>query len=164
MHFSRKDQHQLLASALELTGSSGWRSDAVAFSAVQDDAVIAIGVFQAFAGGDAEFHFAMVGHRRMRKSIVEGFMLLAFGEANFVNRVFPERGDPVSRLWAQIDAGNVVAQAAALKAGFAFEYRKRAGISSGNDAILFSMTRADCLARTPAAATGNTDDTADGEG
>lgn len=164
MHFSRKNQAQLLATALELTGSTGWRADAVAFSAVEDDAVIAIGVFQAFTAVDAEFHFAMVGHRRMRKSIIEGFMLLAFGEASFVSRVFPERGEPISRLWAQVDARNVVAQAAALKAGFAFEHRKRGGISSGNDAILFSMTRADCLAQTTAAATGNTDDTADGEG
>lgn len=133
MHFTRKDQEHLKRAALAATKSTGFKSDAIAFGAspAPGEPVIAVGVFQSFEENTAEFHFGMIGEGRITKSLVEAFTTIAFHHAAL----------GLDRIWTKIEAGNVQAQVAALKVGFAFEARLRAGIADGRDAILLSITR-----------------------
>lgn len=133
MHFTRKDQKALLLAALPATRSTGFKADALAIGAsIEPGAPIcAVGVFQAFEGDMAEFHFGLIGEGRMTHQIVQAFATIAFHH----------KAMNLGRVWARIDAGNASAQVAALKVGFSFEARVRAGMANGNDAILLSMTR-----------------------
>lgn len=134
MHFTRKNQDQLKQIALAPTGSTGWRDDAVAFAAARsaDAEPIAVAVFQAFTGREAEFHITMLDGARMQPAIVAAMITMSFNP----------RGLGLDRLWCQIANDNPTAQVAAIKVGFQFEYRKRGGIAGGKDAIVFSMVRA----------------------
>ncbi|MDO8983013.1 GNAT family N-acetyltransferase [Cypionkella sp.] len=133
MHFTRKDQDKLKQIALAPTGSTGWRDDAVAFGASreQDGVPVAVAVFQAFTGREAEFHIAMLDGARMQPAIVASMLTMSFSP----------RGLNLDRLWCQIAVDNPTAQVAAIKVGFQIEYRKRGGIAGGKDAIVFSMAR-----------------------
>ncbi|WP_417261686.1 GNAT family N-acetyltransferase [Celeribacter sp.] len=134
VRFSRENQKKLLHDALELTRSTGWKSDAVAFSVRREThaAVDGIGVFQSFGGGSAEFHFG-VYDQRILKSVIKGFVTVAF-HPRFFN---------LERLLATFEADNAASQIVALKVGFEFESRVRAGIFNGSDAILMSLSRSD---------------------
>jgi hypothetical protein len=131
--FQRSDQDYILAKAAQATGSTGWARDAHGFLAVdrsrQEPREVAVGVFQRFVGGEAEFHFAMLDGR-FRRDVLDTFMWLAFHD----------RGAGLDKVWAIIPARNRLAQAAAVRAGFEFEYRKRAGMAGGEDAIVLSMS------------------------
>ena len=131
LHLSRKNQFELLSAALPLTGSSGWRDDAIAFSAARSEGgdPVAIGVFQAFAGGEAEFHFGTT--TRVTRGVIDAFKVLAFHQ----------RGMNLERVWVPIRAGNREALRAAIGAGFEIEHRKRGGMAGGEDAIVLSMSR-----------------------
>ena len=132
LKLTKMNQTELLESALEPTGSSGWRDDAVAFGVKGDgDTLTAVAVFQGFGGNDAEFHFAKLGDGSITRGHIEAFSMIAFHH----------RGLGLKKVWAQIAAHNKAAQRAAVGLGFDFEYRKRAGLEGGEDAIVFSMSR-----------------------
>jgi len=133
MHFSRKNQDKLLEQAKPLTGSAGWATDAVAFGAFRENETepAALAVFQAFNGAQAELHFALTSTGRMTREIIGAICTLAFHP----------RALNLDRLWTNIADDNIPAQAAAMKVGFKFEYRKRGGFADGKDAIVFSMAR-----------------------
>ena len=134
MHFSRRDQSTLLALALGPTGSIGWRDDAIAFAAFKDaeSEPVAVAVFQAFTGNEAEIHFATISGGRVTAEIVAALGTLAFHP----------RAMNLGRVWAVIAEDNAPAQVAAIKTGFRFEFCKRGGFAGGKDAIVFSMMRA----------------------
>lgn len=132
-NFYKTNQPQLLEAAKAATGSTGWRSDAVAFGVRSgpDDPPSAIVVFQAFEAGSAEMHFGMLKGHKMGPELVEGIFLIAFHP----------RAMGLSTLFTPIKETNIPAQVAALKVGFKFEYRKPAIVSGAEDAIVFSMRR-----------------------
>lgn len=133
MHFTRKDQPALLQAALSATLSTGFKPDAIAIGASVDPGapICAVGVFQGFEADAAEFHFGLIGGGRITLQVVQAFASIAFHH----------KALNLSRLWAKIEAGNAPAQVAALKAGFSFDARVRAGMANGKDAILMNMTR-----------------------
>lgn len=130
VHLSKADQEALLATAAEVTASAGFHADAVAFGARRDkeQGLCAVGVFQSFAGGEAEWHFGMLSGR-VSRDVMRSFLTLAF-HPRFLG---------LRRVFAPIPESNVVAQRAALAVGFKFEFRKRGGAAGGEDAIVFSM-------------------------
>lgn len=133
MHFFRNDQATILNIAATATGSTGWGPDAhgILAAPAEDAAPVAVGVFERFTGPDADFHFAMLNGARISKPVMEAFTMIAFHP----------RAMALERVWGIIPAWNVGAQAAALRAGFQFEHRKRAGLIGGSDAIVLSLTR-----------------------
>ena len=138
-HLTRANQADLLETARIATRSEGWRGDAVAFGATptgRPEDVVAIGVFENFAGTSACFSFAMTEGRRMTRSTVEAYLALAFHD----------RGLGLEKLWISTTDDNRDAQCATIKIGGRFEHRKRAGLAGGRDAIVFSLTRSDLVA------------------
>lgn len=127
---SKINQDALLEAAATLTKSEGWFKDAVAFAAKQapDAGPVAIGVYQNFAAGGADLHFATIGSR-LHKKMLEAYLTLSF-HPNMLG---------LKRLFAHIPTSNVAAQRAALSVGFQFEYRKRASAAGGEDAIVLSL-------------------------
>lgn len=130
LHLSKANQPDLLAAALSLTQSEGWHADAVAFAARRDPArpPCAIGVFQCFAGKEAEWHCAMA-EGRVTRDVMTAFLSIAF-HPRFLD---------LKRVFAPVAASNIAAQRAALASGFQFEFRKRGGAAGGEDAIVFSI-------------------------
>lgn len=140
MLFTRENQPHLMQLALAPTGSIGWRDDAVAFGVLRapDAEPMAVAVFQAFSGREAEFHIAMLDGARMQPAIVSAMVAMSFSKKIFA----------LDRLWCQIAVDNPTAQVAAIKVGFQIEYRKRGGFAGGKDAIVFSMDRAGTIQAT----------------
>lgn len=134
MHFTRRNQDGLKSMALEPTGSTSWMQDAIAFGACHESQgeIVAVAVFQNFRGNEADFHFAMIGGKRIGAETVKAMLTLAFSPRMF----------DLSRLWGHIAASNATAQVAAIKAGASFEYRIRAGTEGDDDVIVMSMLRA----------------------
>lgn len=132
MNFTRRDQPALLQAALAPTGSLEWRPDAVAIGGHAEDGSLAVvAVYQNFCGGEAELHLAVFGRHLLNRTIIGALAMLAF-DPRFFNR---------SKLWCSIADDNPRAQAAALRSGFRFEYRKRGGFMGVEDVIFFSMDR-----------------------
>lgn len=131
MHFSRKNQMELLELAAHATESAAWMPDAIAIAALAtpDSPPLAVAVYQNFRGTQADFHFANLTDRMERK------LLKAYTAISFNPRLFG-----LETLWAQIADNNRAAQMAALRVGFTFEYRLRAGFPDGRDAIVLRMT------------------------
>jgi RimJ/RimL family protein N-acetyltransferase len=133
MHFTQSNQAEMLAAASAATESLGWSKDARAFGAIRDDgALVAVAVFENFTGKTADLHFAMLNGSKMGAETVSAIVQIAFHP----------RALDLDRLWTVTSEDNRAAQVAALKVGFQFEYRKRAGLWHGKDAIVFSMGRA----------------------
>lgn len=128
---TRENQDRLLETALILTKSEAWHKDAIAFAVREqgESESACIGVFENFAGGSADLHFATVG-QRLNKRIVEAYKFIAFHPRMF----------GLNRLFASIAASNLAAQRACLHVGFQFEYRKRSGAVGGEDAIIMLLT------------------------
>lgn len=139
MHFSKRDQQTLLKYGLEATGALAFHKDAIAFGIYPDqptDDVVTtlqgVGVFQDFtAAEDAELHIGMFDGKPMNRTIIKAFTNLAFHPRLF----------NLQRLWVSISEDNATAQAAAVRVGFRFEFRKRGGFMGGKDAILLAMER-----------------------
>lgn len=127
---TRANQEHLLNTAMILTQSEGWHKDAIAFAAKQEgkSESACIAVFQNFAGGSADLHFATVG-QMINKPIVEAYKFIAFHPRMF----------GLKRLFANIAVSNATAQRACLHAGFQFEYRKRSGAAGAEDAIVMML-------------------------
>jgi RimJ/RimL family protein N-acetyltransferase len=132
MHFFRQDQPAILQIAAQATGSTGWGPDAHGILAVpvEDSPPVAVGVFERFTGRDADFHFAMLHSARFSRDIMQAFVMIAFHP----------RAMALERVWGIIPTWNLGAQAMALRLGFQFEHRKRAGLIGGGDAIVLSLT------------------------
>lgn len=138
MRFSQVDQEGLLAQALAVTASTGWRKDAIAWGVLTDDGSLrAVAVFQNFDGEGADFHFGMIGEARIGHSLIQGLVRLSMHP----------RAMNLPRLMMHIDAENRVAQAAALKIGASFEARIRGSLRGGNDVILMALERGDAFQR-----------------
>jgi len=137
MHFSRKDRDGLLAAALGLTGSQGWRSDAMVWGVFDrpDGEIKAIAVFQNIDVYGAELHFGMMPGRKLTHGIVKSLIAMATRP----------RGMNLPRIFAHIAADNIKAQAAALKCGASFEYRIRGSLRGGKDVIVMALDRQDAL-------------------
>lgn len=134
LKMTRADQDTLLQSALEPTGSTGWKNDAFAVGVkAPDDELAAVAVFQNFGAGDADFHFAFLDRRPVTRGLIEGLLNLAFHH----------RGLGLNKVYAQIAASNRPAIRAAVALGFDFEHRKRGGFHGVEDAIILSMSRPD---------------------
>lgn len=125
-------QSELLQALLAPTGSAGWAADATAFGIKRDSGrITAAAVFQHFAGGEAEMHFAILDGAPMTAKHIKALELAAFHP----------RALALKKVWVPIAESNRSALRAAITAGFAFEHRKRAGSSGMEDAIVLSMTR-----------------------
>lgn len=135
MHFSRKNQADLLEEAKQATRSTGFKSDAVALGAYDgpDGELKAVGVFQNFAGNQAEFHFGLVDAAQISRQTIEAFLAVAFHKRMF----------GLGRVVTTIEAGNRRALVAAIKTGFQIEARVRSGMTDGSDAILLSIVPQD---------------------
>ena len=132
LKMTRADQDALLQSALEPTGSTGWKNDAFAVGVkAGDDELAAVAVFQNFGAGEADFHFAFLDRRPVTRALIEGLLNLAFHH----------RGLGLAKVNAQIAASNRAAIRAAVALGFDFEFRKRGGFLGWEDAIVLSMSR-----------------------
>ena len=128
---TKANQDQLLEAALAVTGSRGWFKDAVAFGAKRhdDSDIRAAGVFQNFAGGAADLHLGMIGHR-MTRDLIEAYLTVSFHPKML----------GLSQLFVHISVNNPTAQRAAIAVGFQFEYRRRAAMPDGEDAVVLSLT------------------------
>lgn len=131
MHFSRRNQDQMLEFALQATGSTGWMNDALAISVASPPSsdLLGIAVFQNFRRDEADFHFVLIAPR-MGRRLIEGYAEVAFNP-RFLG---------LRHLWAHISEANTPAQLAALRAGFVFEHRLRAGFDGLTDAIVMRKT------------------------
>lgn len=130
LNITKANQEELLETARQLTESEGWKRDAVAFAVRRDGGeIICIGVFQDFAGREAEWHGAMIGEK-LSPEVIQAMVALAFNP-RFLN---------LKRVYAPVAESNRAAQIVALKCGYDFEYRKRGGAAGGEDAIVFSIT------------------------
>ena len=129
---TKEGQSELLEAAMLPTGSTGFKSDAVAFGVKEgSDALSAIAIFEGFGGGEAQFHFAMIDRSPITRAHIKAFIMLAFHHNAF----------GLKKVWANIASSNRAAIRAALALGFDFEYRKRAGFDGTEDAIVLSMSR-----------------------
>lgn len=135
MHFSRKNQPELLEAAKQATRSTGFKSDAIALGAYDgpEGDLLAVGVFQNFMGKQAEFHFGLVDGDRITRQMVEAYVAVAFHQRMF----------GLERMVTTIAAENRPAQIVSLKMGFQVEARVRSGMSDGSDAILMSIVPQD---------------------
>jgi RimJ/RimL family protein N-acetyltransferase len=135
---TKTDQEKLLDAAQALTGSEGWKKDAVAFGAKKDreSDIVAVGVFQNFSAGGAEFHFATIG-KRMQRGVIKAYLFTAFHP----------KGLGLRKLYAHIAHDNAAAQRAALGVGFRFQYLKPDGMANGGDMVVLKL---DAETRQPA--------------
>lgn len=135
--FVTERQKDHLKAALELTGSGGFMEDAIAVAAYRPgqegnpEQIVAVAVFECFRGGRAELHFGMVGGRVPSLEIMQGIMGVAFHP----------RALNLARVMARTPVENVNAICSLLKIGFQIEYRDRASLTGGRDAIVSSLDR-----------------------
>lgn len=131
MHFSRKNQIELLELAATATESAAWMPDAIAIAAhpTPEQPPLAVAVYQNFRDKMADFHFVNLTDR-MERSLLKAYTSISFNPRLF----------GLETLWCQIAEDNRPAQMAALRVGFQFEYRQRYGFRGNRDAIVFRMT------------------------
>lgn len=131
---TKLDQPYLLATAADLTGGGHFMHDAIALGFYDDPdltSLRAVIVFDCLRGQDADVHLAMAPGRRMTRHLAQQLVMVAMIHPAGLRR---------KRLWAQIRASNKQAIAAAVGAGFEFEYRRRGSALHGEDAIVLTMT------------------------
>lgn len=140
--FVTANQKAHLQAALALTGSQGFMEDARAVAAYKPghdgeaSEIRAVFVFEAFRGGRAELHFGMADGNPLTPELVQVVMSLAFAPKFF----------DLHRLLCRVPVKNVRAICALLKIGFQIEYRDRASVVGGGDAIMLSLDRDTVLA------------------
>lgn len=136
--FTRADQKKHLDLALTLTHSAGWRDDAYSFAAYDHtggaEELLAIVVFQNIDTTGADIHFAGARPGWASRRLLRGLFLFAFAP----------RLAGHDMLRAPIPEANRDAMVLALRSGFQFDGRLRAGAADGSDAILMSMRREEC--------------------
>ncbi len=138
LKYYHKDKELYLQEGLRLTRSTGWKRDAFPVACYKaDDAghhqptLHSIVVFQNFDPNGADMHIGCEEGEQLLPGVVKTFIQWAFHPAML--------GLP--KVWAHISEDNIKAQRAALRCGFAFEYRSRGSAPGGLDAIVFSISR-----------------------
>lgn len=139
--FVTANQKAHLQAALALTGSDGFMEDARAVAAYRPghdgeaDQIRAAFVFECFRGGRAELHFGMADGAPLTQDLVQAVIMIAF-TPKFFN---------LDRLMCRVPAYNARALIALIKIGFQMEYRDRASVTGGADAIMLSLDRTTIL-------------------
>ena len=134
---TRENEPFLLRHVEDVTRTAGWKADAVAYGAIQKTApgfgapLVAAGVYENFAGREADFSFAMFPGYQINRGIIEAFKALSFHPM----------GLNLDRLWMMASDENTLSQRLILHIGARFQFRKRAGASDGSDAIVFLLER-----------------------
>ncbi len=135
-----------LNAALDLTGSLGFMGDARAVGIYRHDSdggtgkLAAVVVFECFRGGRAELHFGNTEGHRLTLNTLQGIIMLAFHPKAF----------NLDRLLARVPVWNSDAIAALVRMGFEMEYRDRASVGHGADAIVLSLDRDALIRKAPA--------------
>lgn len=135
-----------LNAALDLTGSLGFMGDARAVGIYRHDSdggtgkLAAVVVFECFRGGRAELHFGNTEGHRLTLNTLQGIIMLAFHPKAF----------NLDRLMARVPVWNSDAIAALVRMGFEMEYRDRASVGHGADAIVLSLDRDALIRKAPA--------------
>ena len=135
-----------LNAALDLTGSPGFMGDARAVGIYRHDSdggtgkLAAVVVFECFRGGRAELHFGNTEGHRLTLNTLQGIIMLAFHPKAF----------NLDRLLARVPVWNSDAIAALVRMGFEMEYRDRASVGHGADAIVLSLDRDALIRKAPA--------------
>ena len=135
-----------LNAALDLTGSLGFMGDARAVGIYRHDSdggtgkLAAVVVFECFRGGRAELHFGNTEGHRLTLNTLQGILMLAFHPKAF----------NLDRLLARVPVWNSDAIAALVRMGFEMEYRDRASVGHGSDAIVLSLDRDALIRKAPA--------------
>mgnify|MGYP001809775733 FL=1 len=136
--FTKADQDKHLEIAAKLTRSTGWRDDATSFAAYDERGdeqdLLAVVVFQNVDMTGADIHFAGARPGWASRRLLRGLFRFAFAP----------RLAGYNMLRAPIPEANVDAMVLALRSGFRFDGRLRAGAADGSDAILMSMKRDEC--------------------
>ena len=136
--FTKADQEKHLELARAMTGSEGWRDDAMAFAAYdargEREELLAIVVFQNIDKTGADIHFAGAKPGWASRRLLRNLFLYAFSPRL--------AGHPVLR--APIPEANTESLVLAIKSGFRFDGRLRSGAADGSDAILMSCKRDEC--------------------
>jgi hypothetical protein len=100
----------------------------------------AVVVFECFRGGRAELHFGNTEGHRLTLNTLQGIIMLAFHPKAF----------NLDRLLARVPVWNSDAIAALVRMGFEMEYRDRASVGHGADAIVLSLDRDALIRKAPA--------------
>ena len=135
-----------LNAALDLTGSLGFMGDARAVGIYRHDSdggtgkLAAVVVFECFRGGRADLHFGNTEGHRLTLNTLQGIIMLAFHPKAF----------NLDRLLARVPVWNSDAIAALVRMGFEMEYRDRASVGHGADAIVLSLDRDALIRKAPA--------------
>lgn len=135
--FVTANQKDLLKAALELTDSEGFMEDAIAIAAFEhgeDGApteLSAVAVFECIRAGHADLHFGMTRPASLTLELIQATLMIAFRPQHL----------NLSRLIFRVPEANRRAIIALIKIGCCFEYRERASLSRGRDAIVFSLDR-----------------------
>lgn len=140
--FVTDQQSKHLKAALHLTGSQGFMEDARAVAVYRPGAegdaeeIAAVAVYEAFRGTRAEMHLGTAPGHRITIESLQGLIFMAFHPKVF----------NLERVLARVPVGNVNMIATLVKMGCQIEYRDRASVAGGGDAIVFSLDRETVLA------------------
>lgn len=107
-----------------------WVKDSVAVGVVDGKAIRAVMVLNLWTGEGCEASFVSDGSKTWATPKVVSRLL-----------TIPFQNYQMRRVMARVSASHVDTQISALRIGFQFEGRLRAGMPNGDDAILFSMLR-----------------------
>lgn len=151
--FVTNNQKQHLQAALSLTGSLGFMEDARCVAMYRNGGegeaqeIAAVAVFECFRGGRAEMHLGSSAGHRLTLETLQGLILLAFHPRCF----------NLDRVLARVPTANINMVATLVKMGCEMEYRDRASVAGGGDAIVFSLDREAVLKQTEATAAPQTE-------
>ena len=126
--------------AKQLTGSEGFMHDARAIAAYLPGGtamdLLCVAVFECFRGGRADLHLGCAPGKRLTPEVITTVSTLAFHPRFF----------GLDELRCRVPVENVNAICTLLKIGFQIEYRDRASVVGGGDAIVLSLSRETVLA------------------
>lgn len=140
--FVTEKQSQHLKVALELTGSRGFMEDARAVAMYRQgkegnaEEITAVAVFECFRGGRAEMHLGTAPGHRITLETLQGLVMMCFHPKIF----------NLDRVLARCPTENRNMIATLVKMGCEIEYRDRASVAGGGDAIVLSLDRDTVLA------------------
>ncbi|WP_299671660.1 hypothetical protein [uncultured Roseobacter sp.] len=134
--FSRQDQAELLAEARDRTDTEGFMKDAWALGVylTETEELCAIAVFQNITTAGAEVHFAGVQSGWNNSRVMRSLYRYAFDPKMMA---YP-------MLTAIIPEHRTDVQIFALKNGFRFDGRRRAGAKNGFEVVIMTMTPDEC--------------------
>lgn len=135
--FRTTDQKSHLAAALAMTHSEGFMEDAIAIAAYRPggegdaEELAAVAVFECIRGRRADLHFGMPRPMGLSVDLIQAVVGIAFHPKHL----------NLDRLFMRVPEANTHALVALIKIGCSFEYRERASLARGQDAIVLSLDR-----------------------